>query len=62
MNVPLLHKICEYIGHEVDDEALFLALDAVPRDTNTKPRTDLTYDDFGVHGDAVGDLVNDWSY
>ncbi len=60
MNVPLLHKICEYIGHEVDDEALLLALEHVPRDTNTKPRTDLTHDDFCGHGPAVAGLVDKW--
>ncbi len=62
MDVPLLRKICELIGHDVDDETLESALAHVPRDTNTKPRTDFSYDDFGVHGDAVEELVNEWSY
>ncbi len=60
MDVLLLRTIVDYIGHDADDGTLEAALDAVPRDTNTRPRTDFTYDDFGVHGDAVGDLVDKW--
>ncbi len=60
MDVPLLRTIVDYIGHDVDDDTLELALEHVPRDTNTKPRTDLTYKDFGVHGVAVAGLVDKW--
>ncbi len=60
MDVPLLRTIVDYIGHDVSDGTLKAALAHVPRDTNSKPRTDFTYDDFGVHGDAVAGLVDRW--
>ena len=62
MDVPLLRKIVGFIGHIATDDMLAAALAHVPRDTNPRPRTDLTFADLGVHGDAVGELVKDWGY
>ncbi len=60
MDLSLLRKIVELIGHDADDITLEAALDKVSRTTNTRPRTDLTYADFGECGDAVAGLVDKW--
>ncbi len=62
MDLPLLRRICELLDHDCSDDKLVEALEHVPKKLNSKPRTDFTYSDFGVHGDAVAGLVDGWGY
>ncbi len=62
MDLVLLRRICGLVGHIVDDDILVAALKHVPRDANSRPRTDLTLTDLGAYGDAVAGLADGWGY